>query len=359
MRSRKRSARSLLVPIVAFALTSQVARADAEAVVLWKLTVPNVRFSDLAFSPDGKSLVGGTDAGLCRFFDVVDGKTVLDLPAVDGRAISVLAFSPDGSLLAEGQSDGHVVIIDVASGRSKYVGALPEPAIALRFSDDGARLVACGRSGALASWNADGTQPQILDALEEAPVSQEILPDGARCLAAMQDGRVLVRTCGAREASSFSIGTQGAVGIGVSADGSRWAFGLSTRSLVEFDAATQKELRRWPIPGEPVEITYSRDATAVLAAPRTPPAGRAKVMLCNVRDSAPPQPVETTQGNIRKLEFHPDGARFGTLSKDSRIVMMRQLTARNPLPPLQPTEAQRAAAATWRAWIGLQSGDGN
>jgi WD40 repeat protein len=78
----------------------------------------------LAFSPDGKILVGGDQLGY-RLWDVSTGKELMFLP--DGFAYTGAAFSPDGKTLAVPArgvlNERGVRLVEVATGHE--VGMLP------------------------------------------------------------------------------------------------------------------------------------------------------------------------------------------------------------------------------------------
>lgn len=51
----------------------------------------------LAFSPDGRTLVSGSDAGEVKLWDVLTRRELFSLPGP--RSVSCAVFSPDGSHL--------------------------------------------------------------------------------------------------------------------------------------------------------------------------------------------------------------------------------------------------------------------
>jgi WD40 repeat protein len=69
----------------------------------------------LAFSPDGKLLVSGSDDRSVRLFDAATGKELLKLPV--GAAVEGLTFSQDARSLAVKLKDGKTDTFDVATGK--------------------------------------------------------------------------------------------------------------------------------------------------------------------------------------------------------------------------------------------------
>ena len=73
-------------------------------------------FLDVAFSPDGGILAGGSLDGTVALWDVASRREIATLEGHRRRVDSV-AFSPDGDMLASGGRDGTVKLWDVASRR--------------------------------------------------------------------------------------------------------------------------------------------------------------------------------------------------------------------------------------------------
>ena len=65
----------------------------------------------LAFTPDGKHLVAGTELGLLRVWDVATWDSLSTIQAHDGN-IRAIAFSPDGKSMATASHDWTIKIWD-------------------------------------------------------------------------------------------------------------------------------------------------------------------------------------------------------------------------------------------------------
>jgi WD40 repeat protein/tetratricopeptide (TPR) repeat protein len=110
--------------------------------------------SDVAFSPDGKTLAMASRSGNVHLWDVATGELLETLKGHSGT-VRAVGFSPDGRTLASGSEDQTVRLWNVDTRRelmqldhgSIELGAV----VTLAFSPDGKQLLAGGRNSA--SWS--------------------------------------------------------------------------------------------------------------------------------------------------------------------------------------------------------------
>jgi WD40 repeat protein len=103
-----------------------------------KAGVPKLRIDELAFSPDGDSVVAPAGAaGVCRWAKIGSGAKaeVLTLPA---KVVRWVAFSPDGRTLYTGNDQ--LCAFDLASRSGTLVGIPKWATLRFGVSPDGARL---------------------------------------------------------------------------------------------------------------------------------------------------------------------------------------------------------------------------
>jgi WD40 repeat protein len=82
-------------------------------------TLEGINPKDIAFSPDGTSLVTGAADGAAIFWDPTTGAKLFTLTA-PGSDTQSLAFSADGKWLAIGSGDNTARVWEVATGRETY-----------------------------------------------------------------------------------------------------------------------------------------------------------------------------------------------------------------------------------------------
>jgi WD40 repeat protein len=161
-------------------------------IVLWDLksgnalrTLEGGGAGGVAFSPNGKILVGtatGKPAAL-KLWDTATGKTVRALAesGLDGIAGVPVAFSPDGKTIIGAARDGKVRIWEASSG--KILHTLDANSSPVAFSKDGKRVVA---GSMMFVWEA-ATGKKLL-AIKEPHVKGNVgvafSPDGKRLISA-------------------------------------------------------------------------------------------------------------------------------------------------------------------------------
>lgn len=103
----------------------------------------NFLTSNIAYSPDGKSVLSGSWDGTVRLWDITSGKLTKEFKEHKGHVVTV-AFSPDGKTIATGGNDGSVKLWNVATGKVirqfiDYYGSriMGFPLANISFSPDG------------------------------------------------------------------------------------------------------------------------------------------------------------------------------------------------------------------------------
>ena len=155
--------RRFLIPVCLAFLTSAAwcdpASADDELIhAVFQDPAPQWGRFSIAFSPDGRLLVTGTNAGV-RFWNVAEGK----LESTFDEPTSSLAFSPDGKLLASNALNNRVIVWNVAARNSIVILDAPGAVQQVGFASDGSVLAAAvtirtarGRSARLLLWETEG-----------------------------------------------------------------------------------------------------------------------------------------------------------------------------------------------------------
>lgn len=119
------------------------------------IAVPDRPLRELAFSPDGKRIAGGTDHGAVHVWEAETGRWLAGRGAADGwaRPARALLFAPDGRRLAVGLTDGSVRLWTVGTNADELLDGGRAPIFALAFARDGRTLAAGTSRAAVTLWD--------------------------------------------------------------------------------------------------------------------------------------------------------------------------------------------------------------
>jgi tetratricopeptide (TPR) repeat protein len=129
------------------------------------------RVSAVAFSPDGKAVLTGSDDGTARLWDASTGLPLLSPMAHQDR-VSAVAFSPDGKAVLTGSDDRTARLWDVATGRSLGPPLAHQGRVlAVAFSPDGKAVLTGSSDRAARLWDVS----ELPDNLERISTWVEVI----------------------------------------------------------------------------------------------------------------------------------------------------------------------------------------
>ena len=140
---------------------------------------------DIAFTPDGHTLVAGGGAlrqgGEAVFFDVSSGAVQRRLTG-HTDLVQRIAISPDGRTLATASLDSTVILWDIQAGQPRQTLKADSLPTVVAYSSDG-RLLAGGMSSSVLVWDAQtGALKQTINV--SWSIALLFLPDGKTVLVA-------------------------------------------------------------------------------------------------------------------------------------------------------------------------------
>lgn len=135
---------------------------------------------DMAWSPDGTTIVSGADDGTVRFWDANTGasQAVVDI----GVPITSVAYSPNSQFVAVGlaESDGRVILIDGATYTQVTEYQVTSAGVSsLAFSPDATMLIVGGSDNTFAVWSTQSDQPLTALSIEDNVRHVSFSPDGS------------------------------------------------------------------------------------------------------------------------------------------------------------------------------------
>ena len=143
----------------------------------------------IAMSPDGNTLLTGSEDGFVQMWDLVARQAQGEPLRQHLGAVSAAAFSPDGRLVATGSWDGSVKVWDVASAKPMRQFGHPGQVSAVAFAADGRTLLTGGEGGLLRVWDlAEPLEPQVLEGHSKLIRGLAFASDASRLLSASSDG---------------------------------------------------------------------------------------------------------------------------------------------------------------------------
>jgi WD40 repeat protein/serine/threonine protein kinase len=280
----------------------------------------NVKVTSVAFSPDGKLIVTGSDDRMARVWDVDTGTEKLALkPASTEKnreqGLSSVAFSPDAKRVVAGSWDRTARVWDAETGTEKFaLDGHTDRVHSVAFSPDGKRIVTgagdggnLDKLGEVKVWDVQtGVEKLDLQGHTSQVTSVAFSPDGKLIVTGSWDNTA--RVWDAETVLTLNGHTDSVSSVALSLDGKRIVTGSHDRTARAWDAETGTET----LPhlkghnGPVTAVAFSPDgkriatATGVYLQP-----GEAK--LWDAETGTLKLALKGLSGAVRSLAFSPDG----------------------------------------------------
>jgi len=145
----------------------------------------------VAFSPDGKTIVSGSDK--IKLWDVVTGKEIRTLLGHSDSVHSV-AFSPDGKTVVSGSFDRTIKLWDIITGQEicTLLGH-SSTVLFVAFSPDGKTIVSCSDDETIKLWDVDtGREIRTMSGHSNVVNSVAFSPDGKTLVSGSWDNTIKI-----------------------------------------------------------------------------------------------------------------------------------------------------------------------
>lgn len=214
--------------------------------------------TNIAFHPNGKSLISGDDFGHVKLWDLTTGKLQNDFNNND-EPIASLAYSPDGKKIAFSGSNGKINVFDALAFKSiaSFESLQDENLAGLTWMPDGANLLIAGADGSIKILNASSGQVrQNFDRLEAGIRTLDLGFDGQTMIVGTNDGAVEAVQITGKTLWKTQLASASPLSVRYSPDGKSIAVSATDGTLRLLDSSTGKIV---------YSLTNHTDSTAALA----------------------------------------------------------------------------------------------
>jgi WD40 repeat protein len=278
------------------------------------------RVTSVAFSPDGRRVVTGSEDNTARVWDLSGPTPVATILEGHSKPVTSVAFSPDGRRVVTGSEDnmarvwdlsGTIPVVTVLEGHRNFVTSVA-------FSSSGRRVVTGSKDSTARVWDLSGATPVVipLDGHRGAVTSVAFNSDGQRVVTGSEDNTARVwDLSGVAPVATPLVRHTGAVtGVAFSPSGRRVVTGSKDGTALVWDLSGASPTFT-PLQGDRGAVTvvaFSPDGWRVLTG-----FGDNTALVWDLSPEFPEAtPLEGHRGAIAGAVFSPDGWRVVTGSAD-------------------------------------------
>ncbi len=270
----------------------------------------------VAFSPDGRTIISGSDDKTLKLWEVASGREVRTFRG-HSKAITAVAFSPDGRTVVSASYDETLKLWVVASGRALQTFARHDDGVrTVAFSPDGRTIVSGGQDETLKLWDvSNGSLLRTFRGHKGSVNNVAFSPDG-RIIASLSfdDTLKLWDSASGRTLQTYAVNA-GLASFGFAPDGRTLVLGTYINNRLNLrDAATGRELgivtRQHATESN---LAFSPDGTLLAATNEN---------SLDLRDAASGRNLHTLAGHtngVSVIAFSPDGRTIVSGSADQTL----------------------------------------
>ena len=291
---------------------------------LWKLCHSELRtlkghstfVQSVAFSPDGRQIVSGSNDQTIKLWDTESGAELATFK-VHCHVTSV-AFSPGGKQIASGGSDSTVKLWDAQSGVE--LSALKGHTRGVRtvaFSPDGKQIASGSLDSTIQLWDAAmRTELATIKGHAGAVLSVAFSPDGRQIASGSLDATIkLWDTTSGVELVTLKGHTSAINTIAFSPDGKRIASGSADNTIKLWDTASGAELLTLRGHARRIaSVAFSPDGKRIVSA-----SGDSTIKFWDSTSGAELAMLKGHDRGVLSVVFSPDGHRIASGGGDPTI----------------------------------------
>ena len=224
--------------------------------------------NSVAFSPDGKKIVSGSYGGTIKIWNANTGKC---LKTLNGHTYSVesVAYSPDGRKIISGSRDKTIKIWDANTGQCLqtlwgHTGSVESVA----YSLDGTKIISGSLDKNIKIWNANiGQCFKTLNGHSDNVFSVSYSPDGTKIISGSEDNTIKIWDANTGECLKTLTGDFAEVfSVAFSPDGTKIISDSLDGTIKIWDANTGECLETLEGHSKSVySVAYSPDGTKIIS----------------------------------------------------------------------------------------------
>ena len=236
---------------------------------LLTMTGHNGAITSVAYSPDGKFVLSGSDDKTLKLWNAADGKEVRTFIGHHG-AVTGVAYSPDGNAAASGSADGTVRLWDVATGRQvRATENLGWKVAAVAFSPGGNLVASAADDNQVTLWRLPSLErTRVLAGHGWRVTSVAFSIDGKFSLSGSEDDSVKQwNVATGQEVRSFQNGLADVTSVAFSPDGRLGLSGGKDKAVKLWNLENGREVQEFKgHSGTVRSVAFTRDGRFVLSA---------------------------------------------------------------------------------------------
>lgn len=196
----------------------------------------------VAFSPDGRSLVSGSNDNIVRLWDLRTGEAQMlgqcDFCESGFSYVSSVSFSPNGDYVVSGSSDQTVRIWHTRDGQTRILGRCDDAVCTVAYSPDGKSVASGDNNGSLRVWDLQSDGSTVLGQCDSAVWAVAYLPGAKRIATESGNRSIQIWDVASGHVRALDTGESDVWSVAVSSDGMFLASGSWDQQIRIWDITT-------------------------------------------------------------------------------------------------------------------------